>query len=304
MSWLVGAKVLPALREGTPPDYRQEFVEKKATPPLPVAWDLYWNDKPVGQTFSQAFLADGEPSEVRSLVQFRNLAVREVARELLGGMSFLADSMLGRDSLHLDLNIATRLRFDWEGEIQGFETSVKGPHSMGLLFFRGHRTDDDKLRVVASTGESDLQHSGAPLAQEFNLPSKARYADVFSPRSRMLGLWVGQKWTTPVINPLASNGSLRLVESLVERREQIEWQGDLTEVFVVVYRYDAGSAASRDPVGLAWVRDDGIVVRQELPLGGARVRFERTRDERARELAAGLQGRAFDHMMTRDAASH
>jgi hypothetical protein len=116
----------------------------------------------------------------------------------------------------------------------------------------------------------------------------------------MKDLSVGQRWTTPVVNPLASSDSVRLVESLVESRETITWQDKPVETFVVVYRYDSGSgAAARDPVGKAWVRDDGVVVRQELPIGTARVRFERTSDERARELGVALERLAFDKHLQR-----
>jgi hypothetical protein len=93
---------------------------------------------------------------------------------------------------------------------------------------------------------------------------------------------------------------VRLVESLVESQETITWQDEPVEAFVVVYRYDRGSgAAARQPVGRVWVRDDGVVVRQELPIGTALVRFERTSDDRARELGVALERVAFDKQLQR-----
>jgi hypothetical protein len=164
-----------------------------------------------------------------------------------------------------------------------------------LLFVRGQRTEDDRLRLTLVSGDSAIE-----VPQEFNLPPKARYAEAFSPRTRMQGLSVGQQWTTPVVNPLATSSSVRLVESLVESRETITWQDAPVETFVVVYRYDSGSgAAARDPVGKVWVRDDGLVLRQELPIGSARIRFERTSDERARELGVALERLPFDRQLQR-----
>jgi hypothetical protein len=116
----------------------------------------------------------------------------------------------------------------------------------------------------------------------------------------MQGLSVGQKWTTPVVNPLSTSNSVRLVESLVESKETITWQDRPVETFLVVYRYDSGSgAAAREPVGKAWVQNDGLVIRQELPIGTARVRFERTSDERAKELGPALERAAFDKHLQR-----
>jgi len=300
MAWLVTTKVVPALRQGTPPDYRDEFAKTKEAPPPPVAWDLFWNDKPIGMTVSRAYLAQGEPSEIRFLVQFENLEVREVLRELLGGLSFLAASIFGNENLQLDMTIATRLRLDWDGELQGFDTVVKAGDAMDLLALRGQRTEEDRLRISAFTGDDIDESAAAHLAQEFNLPSKTRMAEAFSPRTRMQNLWVGQKWTTPVVNPLATSGSVRLVESSVEKRETITWHDQEVETFLVVYRYDAGSgSASRTAVGKAWVRDDGLVVRQELPIGNAAVRFERTDDARAVELAGVLEGSQFDQKLRR-----
>jgi hypothetical protein len=114
---------------------------------------------------------------------------------------------------------------------------------------------------------------------------------------------VGQRWTTPVVSPLSAGSSVRLVESHVESLETIYWRDAPVEAFKVVYRYDSGSgAAARDAVGVAWVTTDGLVIRQELPLGRARIRFERTSDERASELAAELEARLFDRHIHRRGA--
>jgi hypothetical protein len=294
MSWLVTTKIVPALQQGTPPDLRDEVAENKEAPP-PVAWELTWNGEPIGTTVSQAYTDDGEPAEFRSLVQLHDLAVKEVAQEFLGGMSFLADSLLGGANSRIDLTLATRLRLDWQSELESFESSVRSGDALDLLFVRGSRTEDDRLKLTLVSGDSSFD-----VPQEFSLPPKARYAEAFSPRTRMLGLSLGQKWTTPVVNPLSSGNSVRLVESLVESRETISWQDAPVETFVVVYRYDRGSgAAAREPVGKVWVRDDGVVVRQELPIGSALVRFERTSDERARELGVALERAAFDRQLQR-----
>jgi hypothetical protein len=296
MAWLISTKVLPAFQQGSPPDFRDEFAKKAEAAPPPVAWDLLWNEKSIGTAVSQAYSDDGEPAEFRSLVEFHDLAVRDVMHELLGGLSFLADSLLGGGQSRVDLTIATRLRLDWEGELGGFESAVTSGDGQDLLFLRGTRTEEDRLKLTLRANDTAFD-----VPQEFNLPPKARYAEAFSPRTRMQGLVVGQRWTTPVVDPLASSSSVRLVESLVESRETITWQNQPIETFLVIYRYDSGSgAAARDPVGKVWIRcDDGLVIRQELPIGSARVRFERTSDQQASELGVELERQAFDQHLHR-----
>jgi hypothetical protein len=163
------------------------------------------------------------------------------------------------------------------------------------FMLRGQRTEEDKLHLALITNDAMID-----VPRDFNLPEKSRYYEAFSPRSRMQGLTVGQKWTTPVVDPLSTGDSVKLVESLVEKKETITWQGQSIETLVVTYRYDSGSgAAARNPVGRAWVTNDGLVVRQQLPIGSAKVRFERASDARAIELGESLDGRQFDQYLHR-----
>lgn len=300
MGWLVSSKVLPALRQGEPPDYQQEFAAGPTEKVQPVAWNLFWNDQPIGFTISRAYSQEDSPSEIRSLVHFENLELGQVMREFLGGMSLLSDSISDLNRLKVDLSIASRLRLDWNGELQDFETAIKASEQMELLFLRGQRTEDDRLRLSVYTGSASESET-APFSQEFNLPSKSRLTDAFSPRSQMQNLRVGQQWTTPVVSPLATTNSVQLVESLVEKRETIQWSGGDVETFVVVYRNDAGSAnLSRKPLGTAWVRDDGMVLRQEVPLGSARLRMERGDEQMATKHKGLLDGAKFDRYLHRD----
>lgn len=300
MGWLIGTKVLPALQQGTPPDYRAEFVREAAGPPPPVAWELFWNEKPIGTSVSQAYTEAGEPAEFRSLVHFRQVAIGEVLREFLGGLSSFAAPLFGNDRTRVDATIATKLRLDWEGELDGFDTTVRAGDSTDLILLRGKRTEEDRLRLTVISGETTID-----VPQEFSLPPKSRYAEAFSPRSQMQNLTVGQRWTMPVVNPLASSDAVRLVESLVESRETITWHDVPIETFLVVYRYDSGSGASaRAPVGRSWVRDDGVILRQELPIGKAKVRFERITDELAHELGTVLEASKFEKYLHRRAEAN
>jgi hypothetical protein len=294
MTWLVATKVVPALQQGTPPDLRDEFARQQAAPPPPVAWNLYWNDQAIGYTVSQAFSDQDEPAEFRSVMQLEQIPVNEVAREFLGSLSLLTTSIFGKDNARIDLTVATRLRLDWQSELDGFESAVRMPDLDEPLIVRGNRTDEGRLRLSLHTGGTTIE-----VPQDFALPPKSRYAEALNPRSRMLGLKLGQRWTTPVVNPLLpSNQTVRLVESHVESRETIIWQQQPLQTHLIVYRYDSGSgAASRAAVGKAWVADDGLVVRQELPIGNATIRFERATDDTARELGKMLDRLTFEKFL-------
>ena len=116
----------------------------------------------------------------------------------------------------------------------------------------------------------------------------------------MIGLSVGQKWTTPVITPMATLNSVRLVESLVEKKEKITWHNEEVETFVIAYRNDGGPGAeNRKPAGYAWVLEDGLVVRQELTLGNARIRLERMPEGAGQARAAILESGNFEKCIQR-----
>ena len=154
-------------------------------------------------------------------MRFENIGMQEIMQELLGGMSFLTHSLLGENDFKLNITLATEMQLDWEGELQNFQTCAKAEDQLDLLYLRGQRTEQDRLRISMFAGGNAEPLPVTPLSQEFALPAKAQLSDAFSPRSRMVGLRVGQKWTTPVVSPVGGTNSVRLVESLVEKLEYI-----------------------------------------------------------------------------------
>jgi hypothetical protein len=296
--WLVRAKVWPALVRGNPPEYRQEFADKPREQRLAVGWDLYWNKQPVGFAVSKAFGTSEEPQEIRSYVRFEKIKLQQVLNELLGGMTFLAN-MLGNNDFDLNLSLASELRLNWEGELQSFQTCIKAEDDLNLLFLRGQRTEQDRLKISILTGDDSATET-VPLTHEFALPAQTHYSDAFSPRSRMVGLTVGQKWTTPVISPMAASNSIRLVESVVEKKERITWDEAEVDTFVIAYRNESlPGESNRKPAGYAWVREDGFVVRQELMIGNARIRFERMPEGPGQQRAEILESGRFEHYVHR-----
>jgi hypothetical protein len=74
---------------------------------------------------------------------------------------------------------------------------------------------------------------------------------------------------------------VQIIEAKAERLDTIYWGNDPVEVVVVAYRNEAGSGigAAREPVGRAWVRPDGLVLKQEVVFSNVRLEFQRLTEE-------------------------
>jgi hypothetical protein len=299
-SWLFQAKILPAFIQGHPPDYGEEFSPERPQQTPAVGWELFWNQRPVGFVISRPVATADDTEEIRTLVKFENMSIREVMRDLLGGFALLQESFLDVNDAPLELTAATRLVLDWNHELQSFQTSLQTDNHIDLLLVRGHRTDDNRLRLSLFSGDAAEPIALGPLGQELPLPENARIAEAFSPRSRLPGLRVGQMWTTPVVMPVAASQMVRLVETRVAAREDIEWRGRPIAALRLEYRQHGGSpSGSHEVTGMAWVDPDGIVVRQELTLGSARIRLERLSEGESAVQSRELESHIFDRYLHR-----
>lgn len=95
---------------------------------------------------------------------------------------------------------------------------------------------------------------------------KSMVQNSFSPVDRLPGLQVGQRWDTRVLSPLTGKADVVRVE--VERQAEIYWDRSLVKTFVVVHKMPPLTART-------WVRADGLVLRQELPLPLVKLVLER-----------------------------
>jgi hypothetical protein len=97
--------------------------------------------------------------------------------------------------------------------------------------------------------------------------SQGLVLDAFSPPDRLPELRVGQTWQVPMVNPLTRQ--IDILEARVARRDFITWGHQAMAAFVVEQRAPGGLTAR------CWVRPDGLVVRQEVPMIWTSIRFER-----------------------------
>jgi hypothetical protein len=93
--------------------------------------------------------------------------------------------------------------------------------------------------------------------------------NTLGPVDRLPGLQVGQRWESQVINPLTDQVTTAHVE--VTGKEFRHWGKGPVEMLVVESRIPPLTART-------WVRSDGLVLRQEVPLLFLKLILERLPD--------------------------
>jgi hypothetical protein len=292
MTWLAVEKVLPPLVGGNAPDYRAPLAAAPKNPP-PVAWRLVWNSVGIGHAITQVRPAEEHGAEMRSVVRFEKLDVKKLLEQLLGAFARLVPS-LGDEELRFDMTIVSRLQFDREQTLQRLETSLEVADMPRVLNLQGDVKDGRLLEVVVFSGDRrpDPADPGREIfRQQLELPRDALVGDAFAPNPELKNLEVGQSWTVPVYRPFPPNSPVQIIEAKAERLDTIYWGNDPVEVVVVAYRNEAGSGigAAREPVGRAWVRPDGLVLKQEVVFSNVRLEFQRLTEEEGAAYADELK---------------
>jgi hypothetical protein len=115
------------------------------------------------------------------------------------------------------------------------------------------------------------------------LPDQAMLGDALGPQERLPNLRVGQTWNWPVYNPMRQQ--MEILQANVEGRDTIHWNKRDRPVLLVELRGDPGAETTRGQNVRArcWVAPDGLVLAQEVVLGGSRLKFERVPQKAPRE---------------------
>jgi hypothetical protein len=255
--------VLPELTLGYPPDLRTiAFAGDSAKP---VRWSIQVVDDPrspdacrtVGEAVtSSSRQADGW-HELTSQVEFD-------AGSLLRGTLFATRT---NERLQID----SRYHVDPSGNLQNFQLVVKSPESFGELVQVKGQLRGKSMEIV-SQGPVPLLNKHV----RFDYVPRSVVHDVLGPLDRLPGLHVGQRWETQVINPFS--GQVDPVRVEVVRRTVIHWEGDPVSTFEVVQHLSPFSMRT-------WVRTDGVILRQEVPVPLVRLVLERRGEEAAPPLA-------------------
>lgn len=273
MTWLVKQKVLPALLIGEPPSYAEILDARRANPT--VGWDLLWDNRKLGWAVSQTLKLPHGLTEVNSLIHFDELPVGEMTPNWLRGVL----RPLGNMRARFRMDARSTLVFDALGRLSRFESAVQFEPKVDAMKLRG-TIDGGTLSLTVRAGDFTYD-------KEMPLPNSAMLDDAFSPQSELPGLREGQAWTVEVYSPLLPpNAPMDILEARVEGKDPIQWDDKIIDTWLVVYRKEPGSRASRSnqSEGRMWVHPDGTVLKQEVKLLNAPLTLVRLSDEAAAAL--------------------
>jgi hypothetical protein len=264
MSWLMVARILPPFFRGEPPthDARSEVD--------PNCWQIELGGQKVGYAVSQAVPGDLGTTEVHSRVLLEGIELRKLWPFQVGS--------LGLGSIRLDTR--TRLVFDSLGALSSFDTKIQLTDVPMVINVDG-RVDGAHLKVTLQSGEITHQDS-------FPVPARSLAVNELFPESKLLDVRVGRRWQQEVYSPFKT--SLEIVEAEVMAEVNIEHRGQRYQARRIEYRSlsSSGVAADKTLRSVVWVADDGTVLRQDLHLLGATLRFERCTEPRMIQLAKRL----------------
>jgi len=284
MGWLVMSKVLPAMLEGDPPDY-SPVVDKEDAIPLPVCWRIESGDEEIGWAMTRTRRRDDGTVDVRSVVQFERLPMRQIVSEMLGTIGpFVRPFFKDMADIEVETTVVSQMNFDEVGHLDTFNSAIHLGELRDFIRLQGSVVDGE-LGLIALMNEG-VEKGGRPRyreifpKKEIPLPRNALMADAFSPRPKLANLHEDQRWTFPVFRPFPPTRPVEIVQAKVERHADMKWDGRSQRTFMVVYRSQAGTGitASREPVGRLWVWEDGTVLRQEVRITALRFTFERLTD--------------------------
>ncbi len=249
-------EVLPELTLGYPPDLRAIAVAGESA--KPVTWSIQIIDDP-------------KAPDVRRTVGSAVTTSKRMPDgwfELTSRLKFDAGALLKGTAIatwaSVRLELFSVYRVHPSGNLRSFDMKVTPVDSSEALFTVQGRLKGGVMEVV-SKGPVPMLNRELSFAYE----PRSVVHDALGPLDRLPGLHLGQRWDTRVVNPFT--GQVEVVRVEVRRRELIHWDGEPVSAFEVVQH--SGPLTAR-----TWVRSDGVILRQEVPLPFVRVVLERLPD--------------------------
>jgi hypothetical protein len=269
MSWLMVDRILPPFFQGEPPSHGRPVRDE------PICWQIEYQDEPIGYAVSQAVPGALDTTEVYSRVTLEKIGIRELAPQWMGS--------LVRGIGKISVDTRSRLVLDSLGNLSSFETKIR-LNDMPLVMRVWGRIEGPELRLKIQSGEITHEMS-------YPVPSQSLLANELIPEPKLLQVYVGRKWQQEVFSPFRPpTSSMEIVQAEVVEEGKIEHQGESVNARTIEYRSltAAGVAADNTLRAVIWVADDGMVLRQDVYLMNARLRFERCTEPPMIELAHKL----------------
>ena len=239
---LVRDDVLPDFWISPPPDLRSIAAAEEAA--RPSEWEL----------------AVAEDNNLKALRNVGRAMTRSNHRpdggtELVGQIWFDSGGLLKGTPFQLQhserLDAINRMLIDASGNLKEFHSTLHSSSDNFELLKVDGEVKNGQLGIEARgpTGEVTFQKS---------LPYEAggMIQSAIGPIDRLPGLQVGQRWMTRVVSPLT--GKVEEVKFEVTRKHVLQWDNEVVTTLEVVQHMSPFTVR-------AWVRRDGLVLRQEIP---------------------------------------
>ncbi|HEY3393130.1 MAG TPA: hypothetical protein VGK58_10505 [Lacipirellulaceae bacterium] len=269
MSWLMVARILPPFFDGEPPGHGVTNVEE------PVCWKIEYAGRPVGHAVSQAVSGALGTTEIHSRVLLEDISIRELAPQWMGS--------LVRGLGQISLDTRTAMTLDSLGNLSSFDTKVR-LNNLPLVMKVQGRVVEAELRVKIQSGEVTHEVS-------YPVPKQSLSANELIPEPKLLQVYVGRKWQQEVFSPFRPpTNSMEILQAEVVEEGVLEQNGETTKARKIEFRTlsAAGVAADNTLRAVVWVAEDGTVLRQDMYLMTAKLRFERSTDPKMLEMAKDL----------------
>jgi hypothetical protein len=269
MSWLMVARILPPFFHGEPPTHGKRLKDE------PVCWQIEYRDERVGYAVSQAVPGALNTTEVHSRVLLEKIGIRDLAPQWMGGL------VRGMGKISVDTR--TRMVLDSLGNLSNFETKVR-LNDLPLMMRVLGRVDGPELRLRIQSGE--IMHE-----MIYPVPSQMLLTNELIPEPKMLQVYVGRKWQQEVFSPFRSpNNSLEILQAEVVEEGPMEHNGSTIVARKIEFRSLTAAGVSADNTlrAVIWVSEDGTVLRQDIYLMSAKLRFDRRTEQSMLDLAHNL----------------
>ena len=257
---LIRRDVLPNLILGAPPDFRtlSQRGESRTSHWMLLASDSrgQFTERPVGEVFTQTKRRTDGSMRLESKASLHaSFLLQDSPLKMLEGPS--------REPLQdTRLEIIGSCEVDQSGNLDSFRVVVREDlvPPTDLLLIKGLLKGD----LIAEETETLI-----PLlsgTKEIPYRPHSMVENALGPIDMMPGLQVGQRWESRVANPLTGKVDTGTAE--VVGKQHIQWNQNPVPTFVVLTKTGPLSART-------WVRTDGLVLRQEVPLLVVKLVLER-----------------------------
>ncbi len=275
MTWLFTDRILPTFQDGQPPAI-ETYENGQA-----VAWNVEWEGKNVGKAASVRVPGAGGSVELHNRISLKEMPIIDLAPAWMR----MAVPSLGE----MSFDVISRVEFDSLGNFASFDSKVMLNEMPSVLRLSG-RVKDSYLRLNVISGQ-------LPYEVPIYMPDSKSLNEMLFPDARLPYMYVGRHWQEEVYSPFRAPGEpTELIHAEVVGEEQIEFGEESRRVLKVEYHGIIGSGISDKArlQAVSWVEPEGTVLRRDVFLGTARLRFNRLSDKQSAAIGQELFDQIVD----------